>query len=385
MARRHGDIGRDAPEAPQSDGTDAEHMDLSTLYVYLTDQCNLLCKHCWINPSLAPDEAASMKTHPEVFEQAVGQAKELGLRVVKFTGGEPLLYPGLPRLVRFVAELGGLSCYVESNGTLVRDDLVHLFAETKTSISVSIDGANASTHDALRGVPGAWERATDGAKMLADHDVRPGAIACLHRGNLRELEEIVLLVKDLGCSDLKLNFLIPMGRGQQLIDHQGALTIAEIRQVKREAMRLQDDHGFRIVADLPCSFSSLKEIGMNGVTKCPFLNLLSLLANGDITFCGFGYADSSWVMGNIHEHSLADVWQTHPLLTQVRQQLPGCLGGVCGRCLFRETCLGKCRANAFFVLGDWTAPDPLCQALYEEGTFPLARLRGVPEPYVPAR
>ena len=70
---------------------------LNQLYFYLTEGCNLACRHCWLAPKLdaAGDRYPTLPV--ELFETAIREAKPLGLSAVKLTGGEPLLHPRITR------------------------------------------------------------------------------------------------------------------------------------------------------------------------------------------------------------------------------------------------------------------------------------------------
>ena len=74
--------------------------EINTLYFYLTEGCNLACRHCW----LAPKHETPGNSYPmlpvELFEMAISEAKPLGLTGVKLTGGEPLLHPQMSVCLR---------------------------------------------------------------------------------------------------------------------------------------------------------------------------------------------------------------------------------------------------------------------------------------------
>ncbi len=65
---------------------------LEQIYFYLTEGCNLACRHCWLSPKLQKDNITHPSLSMELFESIVEQAKPLGLESVKLTGGEPLLH-----------------------------------------------------------------------------------------------------------------------------------------------------------------------------------------------------------------------------------------------------------------------------------------------------
>ncbi|PJA62762.1 MAG: SynChlorMet cassette radical SAM/SPASM protein ScmF, partial [Candidatus Portnoybacteria bacterium CG_4_9_14_3_um_filter_44_9] len=94
----------------------------------------------------------------EYVEKAIHDGKPLGLSSIKLTGGEPTLHPQFRELVTLIDE-AGLDILIETNGTLI-DNSMAQFLKSKSNvrfISVSLDGAIAETHDALRSVLGSFE------------------------------------------------------------------------------------------------------------------------------------------------------------------------------------------------------------------------------------
>ena len=101
---------------------------LRQLYFYLTEGCNLKCRHCWISPKYqAPDKPAS-GLDVELFRDIIKQAKPLGLDGVKFTGGEPLMHPAIFELLD-VVRTEELRLIVETNGVLCTPGLTLLFLQ----------------------------------------------------------------------------------------------------------------------------------------------------------------------------------------------------------------------------------------------------------------
>ncbi|MGA5200636.1 GTP 3',8-cyclase MoaA [Streptomyces variegatus] len=75
------------------------------LRVSLTDRCNLRCTYCMPAEGLAWLQAQSVLTDEEVVRLVRIAVEHLGVREVRFTGGEPLLRPGLRDIVEAVAGL----------------------------------------------------------------------------------------------------------------------------------------------------------------------------------------------------------------------------------------------------------------------------------------
>jgi GTP 3',8-cyclase len=75
------------------------------LRVSLTDRCNLRCSYCMPAEGLDWLPGEEVLTDDEVVRLITIAVERLGVREVRFTGGEPLLRRGLPGIVRRTAAL----------------------------------------------------------------------------------------------------------------------------------------------------------------------------------------------------------------------------------------------------------------------------------------
>ncbi|GAB2623483.1 GTP 3',8-cyclase MoaA [Streptomyces capparidis] len=101
------DSGRAAPTGPEVDTVllDTYGRVATDLRVSLTDRCNLRCTYCMPEEGLAWLAKPDLLTDEEIVRLVGIAVTELGVREVRFTGGEPLLRPGL---VGIVAACAGL-------------------------------------------------------------------------------------------------------------------------------------------------------------------------------------------------------------------------------------------------------------------------------------
>jgi len=124
-----------------------------------TVACNLACVHCRASAQTAP--AADELTTGEAFG-LIDQLAELGRPILVISGGEPLMRPDIFDIAAYGTERG-LRMAVSPNGTLLTAAAVaNLIKAGVRRISVSIDGSTAARHDAIRGVPGAFDEAMAG-------------------------------------------------------------------------------------------------------------------------------------------------------------------------------------------------------------------------------
>jgi len=115
---------------------------LEQLYFYLTQGCNLRCRHCWLAPEYRSEANPGKYLSAKLFKQIVEEAKDLGLTRVKLTGGEPFLNPDIQEMLEYIrSEELGLT--VETNGLLCTPEIAHQLSLCKdTFISVSLTQTN---------------------------------------------------------------------------------------------------------------------------------------------------------------------------------------------------------------------------------------------------
>ncbi|MBN1103494.1 MAG: radical SAM protein, partial [Deltaproteobacteria bacterium] len=147
----------------------------------MTEGCNLRCRHCWIAPPYRGETLISPALDLPLFRSIVEQAKPLGLSSVKLTGGEPLLHPRISGILHYLSgEDVGLN--VETNGVLCTPERAGEIARCKDPfVSVSIDGANAETHEWVRGVEGCFRAALEGIRNLVAAGLHPQVIMTIMR------------------------------------------------------------------------------------------------------------------------------------------------------------------------------------------------------------
>ena len=351
---------------------------LKTIYFYLTEGCNLRCRHCWLEPPHQSEKRQYPALDPALFRHILQQARPLGLSSVKLTGGEPLMHPQIGEILetlrngklRFTVETNGVLCTPELAQDLLRSGLYH--------ISVSLDGADADTHEWVRGVKGCFVSAVDGIKNLVAAGIRPQVIMTLMRRNVDQIEAVVRLAESLRCSSVKFNIVQPTARGVKMHEAGETLSIREIARlgdwVENE---LSAGTKLRLHYSHPAAFRPLGRMygrEGSGCGVCGINGILGVLANGSYALCGIGEHVRELVFGHVSKDPLADVWKDNPVLREIREGLPRRLGGICGECLMRGVCLGSCIAQNYYRSRDLWAPHWYCEEARGLGLFPEARL-----------
>jgi len=264
---------------------------------------------------------------------------------------------------------------IETNGTLIKDPEANQLKKLGVkSISVSIDSPDALFHDKFRGLNGAWDAAVRGAKALIKTGFSLQVIASIYHKNVADLQRLAVFAEGLGASSLKLNPISCTGRAEELIKNEEFLGIKELINLENYIQSdLQPRLKIRLILDIPFAFKKISVI-RNNRGRCGILGMISILSDGTISLCGIGATIDELNMGNIKADRLKDVWENNPIVNFIRENIPAKLEGVCGKCIFKRLCLGKCRAAAYHDSRSLTAPFFMCQEAYENGLFPQTRL-----------
>jgi radical SAM protein with 4Fe4S-binding SPASM domain len=187
--------------------------------------------------------------------------------------------------------------------------------------------------------------------------------------------EVIELAKDLGCGSVKFNHVQQVGRGERFADEQG-LDVPEIINIyQRIEKDLRKESEIRIHFDIPFAFYSIRKLLDDNLGRCTVLNILGLLAGGELSLCGIGATVPELIYGHIKTDSLRDVWCNSPGLVQLRELIPAKLERIFARCIHRDICLGACVANNFHSTGRLNAPYRFCHIADELGLFPASRKR----------
>jgi SynChlorMet cassette radical SAM/SPASM protein ScmF len=349
---------------------------LTSFYIYLTAGCNLACRHCWITPNFAKGELRSDQyLSVELLEIAIAEAKPLGLVSTKLTGGEPTLHPDFVRIVDLLTR-EGLSCNLETNGTLIDAKLARHLKE-KTScwfISVSLDAATAQTHDAFRNVPGAFASAINGIKHLVTAGYRPQIIMSPHHGNIAEVEELIDLAVSLGAGSVKFNPVTRSGRGTAMHENGEALDYEEILTFSKYISTvLQKKCPVPLIIGIAPALSTLRQLAQSVGQHCSVRHNLGILGSGEMALCGIGRNVPELCFGRLGRDSLREIWFSNPVLQQLRKDLDGPYPDICGECIHARTCLMHCVAQNYLDHGKLASPSAICLDAMARGLFPDSR------------
>ena len=354
-----------APSMPQGPRTLEDGSPACRLIAWeVTRSCNLACRHC------------RAEAHPEPYEGELTTAEakalidtfpEVGDPIVIFTGGDPMMRPDVYELIAHARGLG-LTCAFAPNGTLITAENAARLRDCGVSrCSISIDGADAESHDAFRQVPGAFEASLRGIGHLKAAGLPFQINTTVTRSNLTSFKRIFELCERLGASAWHIFLLVPMGRAAGLANE--VITAEEYEDVlhwlyefrKGTSMHLKATcapHYYRIMrqrAHEEGKAVTPETFGMDAMTRgCLGGTGFCFISHvGRVQPCGYLELDC----GNVRETPFPQIWRESAYFRQFRDQ--EAYAGKCGVCEYHRVC-GGCRARAHSLSGNHLGEEPLC-------------------------
>jgi len=350
-----------------------------------TRACALACRHC--RAEAMPDPAPGELTTAEGLG-FIGQLAGFGERppVLVLTGGDVMGRPDLAELVAAARQVGLPVALAPSvTPRLEVGALGELARLGVSSVSLSLDGSTAATHEGIRGVPGHFAQTLSALRQLSPLGIKVQVNTAVMRANVDELAEIAAIVDGVGAASWELFFLVKVGRGraeQELSPEENEDVAHFLFEASRYGLAVRTVEGpwcRRVTAwrkgqasiGDPASVFSLGPLyallssrlrELLGPPKgAPQMASAGTRDGKGIFFVshdGWAYPAGflPFRLGNVREQSPVSIYRDHPLLRAIRAAE---FGGRCGRCEFRDSCGGS-RARAFAASGDPLAEDPAC-------------------------
>lgn len=347
----------------------------------ITRACALACIHCRAEaqPRRDPNELSKV----EAFG-VIDQLVEIGRPILIVTGGDPLMRDDCFEIIARAASRGLRVAFSPSaTGRCTPAAIARARDAGVSRVHISLDGPDAASHEAFRGVRGTFRRTLEILDAIRAAGLSLQIGTTVSRYSVGRLPEIAELISAYDPVMWSLFFLVPTGRGQAADmvspeEHERVFNwlydisrtspfdirttaamhyrrvVIERRRAEAAGTVARGGPAFANVAGAGYSFQGEMGMSMKGVNDGDGFAFIDHVGN----VCPSGFLPLP--AGNLRESSLAEIYRNSPLFQDLRNR--SLLKGKCATCPYTAVCGGS-RARAYALTGDYLQSDPSC--IYE--------------------
>jgi radical SAM protein len=336
------------------------------VYWEMTQACGLACKHCRAE---AMPTANPLELTTEQSKRFLRQLVDFGnpLPHLILTGGDPLSRKDIYELIDYANGLGlEVSITPSATPELTNDAISKLKEHGIQSMGLSLDGSCAEKHDAIRAVPGTFERTMEAARHCGSIGMPIQVNTLVAEETADDLPAIYNLLRtNFPVMRWSLFMLISVGRGKALNE----VSPENGEKIMRWVFDLSPDAPFMIKTTEAPSYRRIAIEIMRASGKA------SNEMKATSVYKGFQIRDGHGIVfvsnlgeiypsgflplrcGNVRVDSLVDVYRNSETFHALHS--PDMFHGKCGACEYSHICGGS-RARAFAYTGDVLGTDPFC-------------------------
>jgi radical SAM protein with 4Fe4S-binding SPASM domain len=315
---------------------------LLSMEIEFNSICNFRCMYCYA----AENGQRSNELTVEQFQDVITQAKDLGARKIIVLGGEPMLYPSILDMLRFIRDLD-MDVELFTNGSGITPEMAQTLYGMRVRVVLKMNTFNEKIQDTLSGRKGAYDqirRAFDNLKQAgypsADRFMGVSTVVC--RQNIDELPKLWVWLRDQNIAPY-FEMITPQG---------GARDNSALDINTKEA-----EEFFHKIAELDRT-----KYGHHWEPRPPLVGGVCLRHQFSCAVNSEGYVQPcvgvTIPIGNVREKKLADILKDSEVVSDLKSYR-SMIKGPCGNCDHISECYG-CRGAAYQLTGDYLASDPLC-------------------------
>lgn len=342
---------------------DFDHSPFIVFYE-VTRACDLVCRHCraCAQPQRHPGEL-TLPLAADLMAQFASFPKP---PLVVFTGGDPLKRPAIYDIAEAARDAGLTTAITPSATPLLTKTAIRKLRRVGISrMAVSIDGADAETHDSFRGVAGSFDRSIDALRAARVLGLPTQINTTITRRNYDQIDRMAERFAELEIGIWSVFFLVPVGRGlmeERISGEEYEQVFERLWQQSRvqpyAIKTTEAPHYRRFNLEKAGDPSTPDSQRFGRTSRAPLgtndgKGVMFVSHTGGVYPSGF----LPILCGRFPKESVVDIYQHSPVFRGLRT--PSLLKGKCGHCEFKQICGGS-RARAYAVTRDPFAQEPDC-------------------------
>jgi PqqA peptide cyclase len=321
------------------------------LIAEITHRCPLHCVYCSNPFQLAAAESELPTTE---WRRVFAEAAAVGVLHLHLTGGEPLARTDLEELVSAAHEAGLYTNLITSGLGLSRDRLARLVRAGLDHIQISFQDSQADRADQIAGTKSHLLK-VELARWISEYKIAFTANLVVHRHNLDHLEEMLFFLEELRPDRIEVAHAQYYGwalKNRKALMPTASQLENALRTLDAASTRLQGR--IRINSILPDYYAQFPKPCMGGWAQ----RMILITPSGQAWPCHAAGVIPGLVFANVRHNSLSAIWSDSPAFQKFRGE--SWMQEPCRSCEHRHEDFGGCRCQAFLLIGDAAATDPVC-------------------------
>lgn len=310
------------------------------LELYPSFLCNERCTFCYVGYQVERNGHLCMQK--ERISTLVGKLKDAGIFNVTLLGGEPFLYPHLDDLVVALSD-AKFDISLSTNGTIENPDYLALFKEKAVKLNVAFHSHIESIHNSLTRNKMGYKKTLKTIEQTIQIGYIPHVTVVLHPSNLATIDGTINFLVALGIKSLTLSYPQPTDYCK---DNHSTISFADYEYTFRKGYRLGKQQNISVQGSNHYNFL-LNEYNNGFNIENPLAKYLygdkagrsrlEMTPTGDLYPTSSLFGNPDWLVGNIFENDLLDMWAHSPVLKKIRDRS---LPLFCSTCEHQEICGG---------------------------------------------
>ena len=253
--------------------------------ISLTDKCNLRCVYCMSEDKVYENNLINDTLSFNDYKFIINGLSQVGIKKIKFTGGEPLLYPHLIELIKYAhyeCNIDDIS--ITTNGIGLNEIAYELKRSGLKSVNISLDSLKSYKYKSI----------TRGGNLT---DVLKSINRCLELGIKVKINCVVIKrfnddevydfieMANYYPIDVRFIELMPLGEGEYFYEN-GYFNISKLINEIDELYKIEDEKGS--TTRLYQGKYAKGRIGIITPISCQFCNTcnrIRITSDGKIKLC----------------------------------------------------------------------------------------------------
>ncbi|MCV0373523.1 MAG: radical SAM protein [Nitrosarchaeum sp.] len=272
-----------------------------TLEVDLTNNCNHRCSFCYYAEHIGVNKD-SLDT--ATIKNALTDAKILGTKGISLTGGgEPMMHKDYEEILKYAKQIG-FDVGTITNGSAINERNVSTMLENLQFIRISMAGGDRDSYSKVQGVD-QFDRVVQNIRLLSDKKVELGSKTkigirtLVTPQNIHTLDNFAEIIKDLNIDHYQL-------APDMYTDDKGSFwNDPKTQNVFKKVKHTIEPKGIKL---LTTTFMAAQE-NLDFPSTCyAHFFMSTITAEGNLIFCKNARGENDFVIGNIYEKSLKEIW-----------------------------------------------------------------------------